>query len=218
MIRAETPRLHVVTDDRILSVDAGFRDRAREILRAGGGSLALHLRGPGSSGALLFERARELLPAAREAGARLVINDRVDVALAVGADGVHLGRRSLAPSTVRELVGAGVPAGASVHSVEEAVRARDEGADYLFVGTIFPSASHPDRPPSGTGLLKEVSGVVNLPLIAIGGVEPGRVRRAIEAGAHGVASITAVWNARDPAGAVEDFLGALAGGAEKEAP
>ena len=213
MGRVSTPRLHVVTDDRILAGDA-FLETARRVLEGGGGNLALHLRGPESSGARLFRRARQLLPVARDAGARLVVNDRVDVALAVGADGVHLGRRSLPLPATRRLLGPGVPVGVSVHSSDEAREARKGGADYLFVGTIYPSSSHPDRPASGTRLVTELARDVDrpnefLPVIAIGGMEPDRVSEVTAAGAHGVASISAIWDAEDPARPVVEFLEAL---------
>ncbi|MFP3948907.1 MAG: thiamine phosphate synthase [Longimicrobiales bacterium] len=221
----DIPRLHAVTDDRILaggtigstgssSAGSWFLETAPTVLEAGGGDLALHLRGPASPGSLLVEAARELLPVARSVGARLMINDRVDVALAVGADGVHLGRRSLSPTTARRLLGLDVPVGVSVHSLEEGVEARDEGADYLFAGTIYASSSHPDRAASGTGLLKELSEGVDrpharLPVIAIGGMNPARVPEITAVGAYGAASISAIWDADDPAGAVREFLEAF---------
>lgn len=171
--------------------------------------MALHLRGPETDVRSLLKLARELMPHAVEAGALLAINDRVDVALAVGAGAVHLGGRSLPPDSVRRIVGRDRLVGASVHSVEEAMEARDGGADYLFVGTIYPSDSHPTVDPAGPGLLEEVSRAVNLPLLAIGGMEPERVAEVTAAGGSGVAALSAIWDAQDPGGAVAAFLDVL---------
>lgn len=171
--------------------------------------MALHLRGPRTDAGRLLELTRELLPVARRARALLVVNDRVDVALAVGVDAVHLGGRSLPPARVRRIVGGEVLMGASIHSVSEAKKARDGGADYLFVGTIYSSDSHPSVEPAGPELVREVARTVDLPLVAIGGLVPGRVDEVRAAGARGVAAVSAVWNTGDPGGSVTAFLDAL---------
>lgn len=206
MSRILVPPLHAVTDDRILARGKEFLESAREVLRSGGASMALHLRGPETGVRPMLDLARRLLPSARDSGARLVINDRVDVALAVGADGVHLGGRSLPPVPVREVVGDEMTIGVSIHTVSEAEAARDGGADYLFVGTIYASSSHPSVEPAGPDLLREVSRAVELPLVAIGGVDPSRIRDVRRAGARRVAALSAVWDSDDPAATVGDFL------------
>lgn len=198
------PTLHAVTDDRVLR-GADFAERARAVLRAGRGDVALHLRGPRTAGRALYALAEALLPAAREAGALLLVNDRVDVALAAGADGAHLGARSIVPRNARALLGAGRLLGLSVHSAAEAEEGRE--ADFLLVGTLYATASHPGRPGAGPALLRE-TGAAGVPRIGIGGITPERVGEVRAAGAHGVAVLRGVWDAPDPAGAVREYLAA----------
>lgn len=204
------PPLHVVTDDEVLA-DPSFRDRAAALLEGHGGSLALHLRGPRVGGRALHDLAAPLAEAARSAGALLVVNDRLDVALAVRADAVHLGARSIPVPAARRLRGEWT-IGVSVRGPEEAAEAVAGGAAYLFVGTIWGSASHPGREGAGPERVREVTDRVSVPTLAIGGVTPDRVRVAVEAGAHGVAVIRGVWSAADPVRAAAAYLEALGSG------
>lgn len=215
------PRLHLVTDDAVLALP-DFAERAREAVASGGRRLALHLRGPATPGRKLWEVAGALLPACRDAGALLLVNDRVDVAAALGADGVHLGARSLPPTAARAAWRAGrtgspEPAwlGRSVHGAAE-VRALEaagelDAVDFLVLGTIFPTPSHPGRPGAGPG---SVAGTVacagNRPVVGIGGIDPDRVASVLAAGAHGVAVLGGVWRQRDTRAAVRRYLSAVA--------
>jgi len=142
-------------------------------------------------------------------GAALFINDRVDIALAVRA-GAHLHARSLPVREARRLLHY-APLGYSAHEPEEAVVAAAEGADHVFLGTIYASTSHPDRQPAGPGLVAAVAPGLGVPVIAIGGVTPARVAELLRAGAHGVAVISGVWAAPDPLAAAGAYLAALAG-------
>lgn len=206
--RSPVPRLHVVTDDRVLS-DREFEARARELLEAGDPRLALHLRGSGTTGRRLHDLATALLPAARHSGALLLVNDRVDVALAAGLDGVQLGELSLPPGEARALLPRSALVGVSVHDVGRATRMSGEGADFLLVGTIFATPSHPGRPGAGPALVSGVARRVPTPLVAIGGVTPERVREVRRAGARGVAVLSGVWREDDPAGAAHRYLDAF---------
>lgn len=213
------PRLHVVTDDEILA-RPDFESRVRELCeavetrqpaggRALGGLVALHLRGPRTTGRRLTHLGRVLCDVAATSGVRLLVNDRVDVALAVGAAGVHLGTRSLPPTEARRLLGAGRLLGVSVHCENEAVEAAASGADYQFVGTLFETPSHPAAAARGADLLGLVASRVDLPLVGIGGVTPGRVAEIIASGGHGVAAISGIWDAPSPPEAVQAYLDAL---------
>ncbi|MSQ41138.1 MAG: thiamine phosphate synthase [Dehalococcoidia bacterium] len=130
--------------------------------------------------------------------ALLVVNERVDVALACGADGIELGEEALPVAEARKLVGKGVLIGRSVHSVEGAVAAAREGADFLVVGTIFPTASKPGAETAGLALLRQVGKAVRIPYLAIGGVDESNAAQVIEAGAAGAAVIGAILEAPDP--------------------
>lgn len=205
------PPLHVVTDDDVLGRD-DFLARAREVLEAGRGAVALHVRGPRTSGRVLHDVARELRAPAREAGATLLVNDRADVVRVLDLDGVHLGARSLEVVDARSVVGPARRLGVSVHDPDQARRAGEAGADYLLVGAIFETTSHPGRQPAGTGLLEAVARPAGPPALGIGGVTPERVARVLAAGGRGVAVVSGVWASEDPARAVERYLQALAEG------
>ena len=233
------PKLHVVTDDEILA-RPDFETRAREVCEAcgltappideagdrrdgsaGGGVVALHLRGPRTSGRRLTRLARTLCEPAAAYGIRLLLNDRVDVALAVGAVGaggavgVHLGSRSMPPAEARRLLGAKRLLGVSVHSVSEAVSAAESGADYLFVGTLFETPSHPRAAVKGVELVGLVATRVDPPLVGIGGVTPERAAEVVASGAHGVAAIRGIWDAPSPPDAVQAYLDVLEGTSER---
>ena len=194
------PRLHAVTDERIAR-RADLDQIARELASSGGPDLAFHARGHSLSGLEHFDLAQRL---AVYPSSRLFVNDRLDVALAAGARGVHLGRGSLPVEAARRLE-AGWWIGKSVHDLDEAQAAQAEGADYLFLGPVFATATHPDREPLGLGLLRAVA-KLGMPVVAIGGVTPERVRDVRAAGAYGIAAIRAIWDAREPAGQLRRML------------
>jgi len=198
------PPLHVVTDDAVVA-RAGFADRASEVLAAGGASVALHLRAPAASGRRMHEIAVRLMEIARATGSFLVVNDRVDVALAAGAGAIQLARRSLAAADARRLVGDGVRIGASVHTADEAREAVAAGADWLLAGSIYPTPSHPARPGAGLGLI-ETMAALGRPVIAIGGVTPGRVGELRGAGAAGIAAIRGIWDQPSPGSAALAYI------------
>lgn len=197
------PRLHLVMDDRVFT-EPGFTAAATGIMEAGRSELAFHLRAPGATGRAIYEAGRTLADVAGSTGSLLLVNDRVDVAMAVGAGGVQLPARGLPPASARALMGSGPAIGASVHTVAEAEDAAG-GADFLLVGTVFGSASHPDREGSGVSLIREIV-PLGRPVIGIGGITPAHVPELLAAGAHGVAALGAVWHAADPQDAVRRFL------------
>jgi thiamine-phosphate pyrophosphorylase len=175
-----------------------------------GGVRAIQLREKDLSGKELFaaaERARQLT---ERYGARLFINDRIDVALAVGADGVQLGKSSIPVQTARELLGAGRMIGVSTHALEEARGAENDGADFLLFGPVFFTPSKAVYgAPQGIAALKKIVENVALPVYAIGGIKPANVDEIKRAGARGGALISAIMEAADPRGAAETLLSAL---------
>lgn len=199
------PRLHVVTDSAVLDAP-DFARAAEAVLWRGGPDVAFHLRGPHTEARRLLELGRTLRPDAREAGAWFLVNDRLDVALVLDADGVQLGQRSVDAVTSRQLLG-DRPIGVSVHSAGEAREAT--GADFLIAGAIYATASHPDVPAGGVELVQAVVRAASLPVIAIGGIRPEHVGRLLAAGAAGVAVLGGIWRSDDPAAAASRYIEAV---------
>jgi thiamine-phosphate pyrophosphorylase len=183
-------RLYVILDPRFC---AG-RDLVRVAAEAiAGGATILQLRHKDATTRTLLAETEAILAQSRPHGVPLIVNDRVDVALATGADGVHLGPDDLPPPLARRLLGAERLIGVSAGTVAEAAQARAEGADYLGTGDIFGTASKFDAgAPVGPGRLTEVKRAAGLPVVAIGGVSAANAATAIAHGADGVAVITAV--------------------------
>lgn len=202
-------RLHIVTDDAVLA-DPGFREAATALLEAHGAGVALHLRSPAGRVRTLLAEAEALIGPARASGAQLVVNDRPDVALAVDALGVQLGRRSIPVQAVRALLGVDTVIGYSAHGAVEAASAAESGVDYVVIGTIWETASHPGHEGAGLDRVREAVAATDVPVLAIGGVTPARSRAAVEAGAQGVAVIRGVWSAARPVAAAAEYLGAMA--------
>ena len=144
--------------------------------------------------------------------ALLIVNDRVDVALAVGADAVQRTSTSLPIEDIRAIADKRLRIGVSVHSLEEAVEAELKGADWVVFGPVYDTPSkRAYGPPQGVARLERVAATVRLPVIAIGGINPERVREVQQGGARGVAVISAILAAESPGDATRRFLEALAG-------
>lgn len=200
-MKGSLPRLHAITDERIAR--RSDLDDILELL--GDVEYAAHARGKTLSGREHYELAVRL---SAGPSARLFVNDRLDVAIAADAAGVQLGSAGLRPADARRLT----PdwwIGRSVHSLEEARAARDSGADYLLVGPVYSTTTHPAATPLGIGPIADIARL-GLPVIAIGGVTPERARDVARAGAYGVAAIRAIWDAADPAQAARGLLEAVA--------
>ncbi len=202
------PRLHLVTDraatpDLVAAVRSALR-----LLPAG--AAVVHVRAKDLDGAELLSLARTLGGVCRAAGQRFVVNDRLDVALASGADGVHLPAAAVPPAEARRLLGAAL-VGVSCHSAADVRRARDGGADYATFGPVFDTPSkRPYGPPVGLDALRDAAGL-GLPLVALGGVSAENAREVTAAGAHGIAAIRAWLATPDAAAATAALLAALPG-------
>jgi thiamine-phosphate pyrophosphorylase len=175
------------------------------------GVRAVQVREKDLSALDLCRLTERLLARTRAAGAALLVNDRVDVALATGADGVHLTRKSLPPREARRLLGSERVIGLSCHSAAEAGEAAAEGADFAVLGPIYPTPSKtPFGPPLGLEVLRAARAACSCPLLAIGGIKADQVPAVLGAGADGVAVISAVLSAADPAAAARELLAAVA--------
>ena len=173
-----------------------------------GGVNVVQLREKDLSAGELLEMARRLRGVCGHR-ARLLVNDRVDVALLAGADGVQLGEAALPVAAVRRLLPATMRVGRSVHSVNAARQAEQDGADFLVLGTIFATPSHPESDLGGVQRVGEVTARVERPVLAIGGMTPERAAACVEAGAVGVAVVSGIMAAEDPQAAARAFAMAL---------
>jgi thiamine-phosphate pyrophosphorylase len=172
-----------------------------------GGVKAIQLREKDLDGKQLFLLAEKVRALCARYQAALFVNDRIDVARAVGADGVQLGTMSLPIETARELLGADRMIGASTHSVEEAREAERRGADFVLFGPVyFTPTKAAYGAPQGLAALKNIVENVALPVYAIGGIKPDNVGAVVVAGVRGVALISAVMAAIDPKLAAETIL------------
>lgn len=204
MVTPPVPRLHVVTTLEILR-RPGFTADARRLLAIEG--VAVHLRARGDTGRLLLELAASLRDDVAD-GAALLVNDRVDVACISGL-GAHLPEAGLTPLQARTILGREPLLGRSVHGPAAAAEGLPH-LDYLLFGHVFATTSKPGIPPAGPeGLARVVAAARGLPVLAIGGVVPANVRPLIEAGAHGVAAISGIWETADAAAAASRYLAAL---------
>jgi thiamine-phosphate pyrophosphorylase len=192
----ELPKLYPITDRRLSGLS-----HAEQVARLiGGGATFIQLREKHLSPREFYGEAVEALRVARARGAKLIINDRADIALALGADGVHLGQDDMPPEAARELLGGGVVIGFSTHGVGQAVGAARLPVDYIAVGPIFATASKekPDPVVGLEGLRRVREAVGSLPLVAIGGVTRENAPAVLAAGADSVAVIGALLGRRDP--------------------
>jgi thiamine-phosphate pyrophosphorylase len=194
-VRLSDLLLHVITDHEwslgrdILTVATAALD---------GGATVIQLRDKMASTRVLIEEGLALRALTRERGALLIVNDRLDVALAVEADGAHVGQEDMPVALARRLLGPERILGVSAATIQEAEAAVAGGADYLGVGPIFPSRGKIDAgPATGVSLLTELAQRYTTPLVAIGGITAANAAEVMQAGASGIAVITAVVNAQD---------------------
>ena len=193
--------LYLVTD-RSLARGRASSDVVREAVA--GGVTCVQLREKNCGTREFMEEARAVRAATRALGVPLIVNDRVDVALAIGADGVHLGQQDMALADARRLGPPGWIVGVSAESVADAVRAERDGADYVGVSPVFATPTKTDHAaPLGLAGLRAIRAATKLPLVAIGGIHAGNARETIQAGADGLAVVSAIVAADDPRAAAE---------------
>ncbi|HEY0379011.1 MAG TPA: thiamine phosphate synthase [Pyrinomonadaceae bacterium] len=187
-MRINLPKIYPITDRRLSGLS-----HAEQVRRlAAGGATFVQVREKHLSPRAFYREAEDALRVARESGMRLVVNDRADIALALGADGVHLGQDDLPPAAARQLLGERAVIGFSTHNEEQAREAIELPVDYIAIGPIFETSSkeHPD-PVVGLEGLRRVRRIVGqIPLVAIGGVRAENAREVLTAGADAVAVIS----------------------------
>lgn len=175
-----------------------------------GGGRLVQLRDKTLPMAELLPLARALRARCRAVGARFIVNDRADLALGAEADGLHVGQDDLPASAARRLLRPGMTLGVSTHDEPQARQAVADGADYVAVGSMFPTGSKTGFQLVGPALLRQVRPLISVSLVAIGGITEANVGEVIRAGADAVAVISAVCAAPDPAAATARFIDAIA--------
>ena len=188
-------RLYAITDRRALPAGVTLAQAVEAALD--GGVTCLQLREKEASAGEILALARTLLPLCRARRVPLLINDRVDIALAAGADGVHLGQDDLPLPEARALLGPDRILGATAHTVEEALRAQAEGADYLGVGAMFPTGTKTNTIPTSADTLKAICAAVSIPVVAIGGVTAQNLPTLSGTGIAGAAVVSAIFSQSD---------------------
>jgi thiamine-phosphate pyrophosphorylase len=186
-------RLYLITDRKRLSIP--LVEAVRLALQ--GGVNAVQVREKDLSTRELLALARELREMTNEYDAKLFINDRVDIAAAVDADGVHLGRRSISANAARSVVGGKMLIGVSTHTLEEAREAERSGADFVTFGPIYATPSKEHCAPVGLEALRDVGRAVTIPIFALGGINGKNLGHVLWAGAYGVGMISAIFGAQD---------------------
>jgi thiamine-phosphate pyrophosphorylase len=199
---ARVRRLYAVTPEEP-DTEALVR-KARDALL--GGARMVQYRSKSGTGALRRAQSAALLVLCRAAGASLIVNDDLELALAIGADGLHLGRDDIPIGVARAELRDDMLLGASCYDrLELAVAARDAGADYVAFGSAFPSTTKPGAPRASPALYREAKSSLNLPIVAIGGITLQNAPALIAAGVDAVAVISALFDAPDIAAAAHDF-------------
>jgi thiamine-phosphate pyrophosphorylase len=200
--RSDIRGLCLILDADILIVDAG---KALATALAAGVRL-FQYRNKGGSRKEVYNVSFALAGMVKRSGGVFIVNDHADIAKAVDADGVHLGQDDIPLEYGRKVMGGDKLIGISTHSVEQAREAEAAGADYIGFGPLFPTATKDAGPYQGTEMLRLLRKAVALPVLAIGGVGPDNVVEAMQAGADGVAVISAVLSAPDPGAAAHDLI------------
>lgn len=204
----DVPRLHVITDETTQG-RYGHVALARLALAGGADAVQFREKRPWTTRQLL-DAGRAIAAACREASAVAVIDDRADVALAVGAGGLHLGRNDLDVASARRILGNAVLIGGTANSYDEAMAVADTDVDYLGVGPVYGTRSKASPAPAmGLDTLARIACGTPKPIVAIGGITAKRIPQTMETGVHGVAVLAEVVCADDPVGATRACRAAL---------
>lgn len=199
---AKSLSLYVVTDER--SDGDALLPIVEEAIR--GGVTAVQLRRKAELGKRFLEVALAMRELTRQHGVLFFVNDRVDIAALVDADGVHVGQDDIPCAEARKLLGPNAYIGVSAETVAEAIAAEQAGADYLGVGAVYPTLSKPDAGFTGLPGLQEIVQAVHIPVVAIGGIRQDNAAEVVAYGAHGLAVVSAVMSATNPRQAASSLL------------
>lgn len=196
-------RLYAVTDRAWAADEDALMDQIAAAIDGGAG--IVQLREKHLDHDAFLKEAQRFVALCREKGVVSIINDAVDIAAAVGADGVHVGQSDLAAGRAREVLGPDKLIGVSAHSVEEALAAQAAGADYLGVGAAFVTGTKADAAPISRDTIRAITEAVDIPVVAIGGINKDNLPRLAGSGVDGVAVVSALFAQPDPKAAAEQL-------------
>ena len=201
-------KLYLITDRKLVTRHSSLVTAIEEALKGGVKALQLREKDLGTRELLdMAYRMRELTGKYR---AKLFINDRVDIALSVEADGVHLGQKSIPAYAVKKIVKDKFMIGVSAHSIEEAKQAEKEGADFITLGPVYKTPSKLRYgQPLGVDIIRKTKAEISIPVFAIGGIKKDRIKEVMDAGADGIALISGILGARNIRDKTEEVLGLL---------
>ena len=198
--------LYLVTDRDLMTADS-IEECVRQAIS--GGCTVIQLREKTASSYEFYDTALRLRKVTASLGVPLIINDRVDIALAVDADGVHVGQKDLPYEVVRRIIGPDKIVGVSTHTLKQAKLAEKMGADYIGVGAMFATGTKSDATPAGVDVLRNIRKEVNIPMVAIGGISKNNVSLLTDTGVDGIAVVSAVVAEHDIAGAARELKALL---------
>ena len=204
-VNPKSLRLYAVTDRAWTDGTEGLLRQVADAID--GGATMVQLREKHLDDAAFLEEAKAFVALCREKGAISIINDRADIALESGADGVHVGQEDLAAGRARQLLGADKIVGVSAHNVEEALAAQAAGADYLGVGAAFVTGTKTDAKPISRDTIRAVTAAVEIPAVAIGGITRENLTELSGCGLQGVAVVSALFAQADVKAAAQELLG-----------
>lgn len=203
----EDKKLYLVTNSDKFSTEDEFLDAVASALQ--GGVDILQLREKNMPAKKILELGKKIKQLCSEYGAIFIVNDRIDIAAILDADGVHLGQDDLDIKSARDILGNDKIVGISTHAPEQALKAVEDGADYIGVGPVFATPTKEGRIPVGLDYVKWSSENIDIPTFAIGGIDEENVEEVINAGAKRVAVVRAIINAKSPQKAAENFCNSL---------
>ena len=198
-------RLYAVTDRAWAADEDALMDQIAAAIDGGAG--IVQLREKHLDHDAFLREARRFVALCREKGVISIINDAVDIAAAVGADGVHVGQSDLAAGRAREVLGPDKLIGVSAHSVEEALAAQAAGADYLGVGAAFVTGTKTDAAPISRDTIRAITAAVDIPVVAIGGISRDNITELAGCGLDGVAVVSALFAQKDVKAAAKELYG-----------
>jgi len=202
-------KLYVILDEDVCKAHGDITEIARQVIL--GGADALQLRAKSSSDRKILKLAESIKSLVKRSNTLFILNDRVDLARIINTDGVHLGQQDLSVKDARDILGADKIIGVSTHSLEEALQAQAENADYIGLGPVFPTKTKPQTEAFGPQIITKIKDKVKIPFVAVGGITLGNLAQVLASGAGRIAVCRSIVCAKDVLKATSEFRRRLNG-------